>query len=34
MYKDLREFIEYLESCGQLKRISHPDDPVLEMTEI
>lgn len=34
MYKDLREFIEYLESCGQLKRISHPVDPVLEMTEI
>ena len=34
MYKDLREFIDYLESCGQLKRISHPVDPVLEMTEI
>ena len=34
MYKDLRDFIQYLESCGQLKRISHPVDPVLEMTEI
>jgi len=33
-YKDLRDFIQYLESMGQLKRISHPVDPNLEMTEI
>ncbi len=33
-YKDLREFIALLESRGELKRISTPVDPVLEMTEI
>ncbi len=33
-YKDLRDFIKYLESKGDLKRISYPVDPVLEMTEI
>lgn len=34
MYKDLREFIRHLEKLGELKRISHPVDPNLEMTEI
>ncbi|MCS4503147.1 4-hydroxy-3-polyprenylbenzoate decarboxylase [Arhodomonas aquaeolei] len=33
-YHDLREFIEKLEAAGELKRISHPVDPVLEMTEV
>jgi 4-hydroxy-3-polyprenylbenzoate decarboxylase len=33
-YKDLREFLEYLEKQGDLKRISIPIDPNLEMTEI
>lgn len=33
-YKDLREFIEQLEQMGELKRITLPVDPVLEMTEI
>jgi len=33
-YKDLRDFIEMLEKRGQLKRISQPVDPKLEMTEI
>jgi len=33
-YKDLREFIEQLEKKGELKRIQHPVDPNLEMTEI
>ena len=33
-YKDLRDFITLLEERGQLKRIAHPVDPVLEMTEI
>jgi len=33
-YKDLREFIEQLEKIGELKRIQHPVDPNLEMTEI
>ena len=32
--KDLREFIQLLEAKGELKRISHPVDPNLEMTEI
>ena len=31
-YKDLREFIEKLESDGELKRIRHPVDPKLEIT--
>ncbi|CAA0103308.1 3-octaprenyl-4-hydroxybenzoate carboxy-lyase [Zhongshania aliphaticivorans] len=34
MYKDLREFIRHLEKQGELKRINHPVDPNLEMTEI
>ena len=33
-YKDLRDFIDYLEKQGDLKRIKHPVDPNLEMTEI
>ena len=33
-YKDLRDFIEKLESLGELKRIQFPIDPNLEMTEI
>ncbi|OPX56562.1 4-hydroxy-3-polyprenylbenzoate decarboxylase [Oceanospirillum multiglobuliferum] len=33
-YKDLREFISQLEAMGELKRISQPVDPRLEMTEI
>ncbi|WP_444929301.1 4-hydroxy-3-polyprenylbenzoate decarboxylase [Microbulbifer sp. SSSA002] len=33
-YKDLRDFIKLLEKRGLLKRIKHPVDPVLEMTEI
>ena len=33
-YKDLRDFIAQLEKQGELKRITHPVSPVLEMTEI
>ncbi len=33
-YKDLREFVGKLEEIGELKRIKHPVDPNLEMTEI
>jgi len=33
-YKDLREFLDYLESQDDLKRIQHSIDPNLEMTEI
>ncbi|WP_198263128.1 4-hydroxy-3-polyprenylbenzoate decarboxylase [sulfur-oxidizing endosymbiont of Gigantopelta aegis] len=33
-YKDLREFIDKLEEIGELKRIKHPIDPNLEMTEV
>jgi len=33
-YRDLREFIHKLETEGQLKRISVPVDPHLEITEI
>jgi len=33
-YSDLRDFISHLEKQGELKRISHPVDPHLEMTEI
>ncbi len=33
-YVDLRDFIKQLEKQGELKRISHPVDPHLEMTEI
>lgn len=33
-YKDLRDFIDQLERSGELKRVSYPVDPRLEMTEI
>lgn len=33
-YRDLRAFIAHLEAEGELKRISHPVDPYLEMTEV
>jgi len=33
-YRDLRDFIQRLEDIGELKRVSTPVDPVLEMTEI
>lgn len=33
-FTDLRTFIEYLEQIGDLKRITYPVDPHLEMTEI
>ncbi|ELR64091.1 3-polyprenyl-4-hydroxybenzoate carboxy-lyase [Photobacterium marinum] len=33
-FKDLREFIDYLEQEGQLKRIKQPVDPNQEITEI
>lgn len=33
-YQDLQQFIAYLEKNGELKRISVPIDPVLEITEI
>ena len=33
-YTDLRDFIAQLERLGELKRISVPVDPRLEMTEI
>lgn len=33
-YKDLREYLDKLEEMGELKRIKHPVDPNLEMTEI
>ena len=33
-YRDLRDFISQLENCGQLRRIQHPVDPCLEITEI
>ncbi|MFA0810332.1 4-hydroxy-3-polyprenylbenzoate decarboxylase [Microbulbifer epialgicus] len=33
-YKDLRDFIKLLEKRGLLKRVQHPVDPNLEMTEI
>ncbi len=33
-YRDLREFIQSLEQRGELKRITQPIDPHLEMTEI
>ena len=33
-YKDLRDFIRLLEQQGQLKRISHPVDANLQITEI
>jgi len=33
-YKDLRDFIQQLESRGELKRVGTEIDPNLEMTEI
>ncbi|NJD05084.1 MAG: 4-hydroxy-3-polyprenylbenzoate decarboxylase [Methylococcaceae bacterium] len=33
-YRDLRDFISQLESKGELKRITYPADPKLEITEI
>ncbi len=33
-YNDLREFLDKLEEIGELKRIKHPVDPNLEMTEV
>jgi 4-hydroxy-3-polyprenylbenzoate decarboxylase len=33
-YKDLRDFILQLESCGELKRVTVEVDPYLEITEI
>jgi 4-hydroxy-3-polyprenylbenzoate decarboxylase len=33
-YTDLRDFVVQLEQQGELKRISHPVSPYLEMTEI
>ena len=33
-YRDLRDFIGHLERNGELKRISVPVDPSLEVTEI
>src|ERR1700761_9276470 len=33
-YKDLRDFTSQLEAIGELKRVSVPVSPVLEMTEI
>jgi 4-hydroxy-3-polyprenylbenzoate decarboxylase len=33
-FNDLRDFISYLEQAGELKRITTPVDPNLEMTEI
>ena len=33
-YKDLRDFIKQLEAEGELKRVSMPVDPNLEITEI
>ena len=33
-YQDLRDFIQQLESRGELRRVTQPVDPRLEMTEI
>ncbi len=33
-YKDLRDFLQHLESCGELQRISQQIDPCLEITEV
>lgn len=33
-YRDLREFLQVLELEGELKRISAPVDPILEVAEI
>ncbi len=34
MFRDLRDFIMTLEKAGELKRITAPVDPILEITEI
>jgi 4-hydroxy-3-polyprenylbenzoate decarboxylase len=33
-YKNLRDFITHLESLGELKRVTVPVDPRLEITEV
>ncbi len=33
-YRNLRDFLQYLEASGELKRVRVPVDPVLEVTEI
>ena len=33
-YDDLRSFLAALESRGEIKRITKPVDPYLEMTEV
>jgi 4-hydroxy-3-polyprenylbenzoate decarboxylase len=33
-YKDLRDFLQQLESVGQLRRVAEPVSPQLEMTEV
>ncbi|MCX6380287.1 MAG: UbiD family decarboxylase, partial [Armatimonadetes bacterium] len=33
-YRDFQEFLSVLESAGELKRISQPVDPYLEITEV
>ncbi len=33
-YRDLRDFITQLEALGELKRVAHPVDPHLQMTEV
>ncbi|MCT6868311.1 MAG: UbiD family decarboxylase, partial [Gilliamella apicola] len=33
-FPDFREFLDYLEQQGELKRITYPVNPYLEMTEI
>ncbi len=33
-FKDLRDFVAFLEEKGDLRRIGAPVDPELEMTEI
>lgn len=33
-FGDLREFVQYLERCGELKRVQHSVSPHLEMTEV
>jgi len=33
-YRDLREFLKVLEQEGELRRITAPVDPILEIAEI
>ena len=33
-YRNLQEFIQTLDEAGELKRITHEVDPILEVTEI